>query len=492
MTPAAFKAVEGPQGPWWVRFLSASAMMDQTMDNPLRAIPAAGTLLTMPAVAALCAAHGGGAVRLELRAMLDELREAVRAGAAVPPREAIAAELSARLVRACTPAGRRAVNASGIILHTGLGRAPLCAGAVAAVAAAAGYTPLQASIDTGSRSVREERAERLLCELTGAEAATVVNNNAAATMLVLAVAAAGREVVVSRGQLVEIGGAFRLPDVMQMSGCRLREIGTTNRTHLRDYEAAIGPDTGALLHVHTSNYRVRGFAGTPDIAAIAALAKARGLPAIDDLGSGALLPLSAWGLADEPLVADSVRAGADLCCFSADKLICGPQAGIILGSRAWIARVRKHPFARMFRVCKLTLAALEATLLHFVNGDATSALPFYQALARPIDAVRADAVRLRALLAGLPLKAEVADDTAYVGSGSLPDEGLPSATVRISPRGISADELGARLRRGVPAVFARLADRRLVLDCRTLRDGEVETVVAAVRAACAGLPDAAC
>jgi L-seryl-tRNA(Ser) seleniumtransferase len=497
VTPAAFKAVVGPKGPGWVRFLSASAMMDDPMNeldaaNPLRALPAAGTLLTAPAGVALCAEFGRGCVRLCLRQLIDELRQAVRGGDAVPAEDAVLSELRARLIRMARPAGRHAVNATGIILHTGLGRAPLADAAIAAMSAAAGYTPLQASIDTGSRSVREERAEQLICELTGAEAATVVNNNAAATMLVLAVVAAGREVVVSRGQLVEIGGAFRLPDVMTMSGCRLREIGTTNRTHLRDYEAAIGPDTGALLHVHTSNYRVRGFAGTPDIAALTALGKAKGLPVIDDLGSGALLPLAPYGLADEPLVADTVRAGADLCCFSADKLICGPQAGIILGSRAWIARVRAHPFARMFRVCKLTLAALEATLLHFVNGDATTALPFYVALAKPIAAVRADALRLHALLADLPLRAEVADDTAYVGSGSLPDEGLPSVVVRVAPRGISVDELGARLRQCTPAVFARLADRRLVIDCRTLRPGEVEIVAAALRAVTTDLPAAAC
>ncbi len=307
-------------------------------------------------------------------------------------------------------------------------------------------------------------------------------------MLVLAATAAGREVVVSRGQLVEIGGAFRLPDVMAMSGCILKEVGTTNRTHLRDYEAAISERTGALLHVHTSNYRVRGFAGTPDIAALCGLGKPRGLTVIDDLGSGALLPLSRWGLADEPLVPDSVKAGADLMCFSADKLICGPQAGIIIGRTAILERIRKHPFARMFRTCKLTLAALEATLLHFVNGDADTALPFYALVGKPIERVRGDAERLRDLCAGLPLKTTLADDTAYVGSGSLPDEGVPSVTLRCAPRGIGADELGARLRQGTPSVFARLDDRHLVIDCRTLRDGEVDVVAAALRRALADVP----
>lgn len=461
---------------------------DKQAESALRALPAAGKLLTAPVGIALCAEFGGGTVRFCLGQAIAALRATVQAGGTVPDQDTIMADLRARCVRLARPEGRRAINATGIILHTGLGRAPLADDAIAALTAAGGYTPLQASIDTGSRSVREEKIEQLLRELTGCEAATVVNNNAAATMLVLAATAAGKEVIVSRGQLVEIGGAFRLPDVMAMSGCVLKEVGTTNKTHLRDYETAISERTGAILHVHTSNYRVRGFAGTPDIAALCGLGKARTLPVIDDLGSGALLPLSRWGLADEPLVADSVKAGADLMCFSADKLICGPQAGLIIGRAALVERIRKHPFARMFRTCKLTLAALEATLLHFLNGDAATALPFYAQLGKSLEAVRRDAESLRDRLTGLPLKIVLADDTAYVGSGSLPDEGVPSVTLRLTPRGLSAEDLGARLRQGTPAVFARLADRQLVIDCRTLRDGEVELVAAALRLALKDVP----
>ena len=454
----------------------------------LRSLPAAGKVLTSPEGVVLCSEFGGGTVRLCLGQEIEQLRTTLLAGGTAPDHAVFISNLRQRCQRLSRPEGRRAVNATGIILHTGLGRAPLADDAIAALTAAAGYTPLQASLDTGSRSLREERVEQLLIALTGCEAATVVNNNAAATMLVLAASSAGKEVVVSRGQLVEIGGAFRLPDVMAMSGCLMKEVGTTNRTHLRDYEAAINDHTGALLHVHTSNYRVRGFSGTPDIAALCDLGHSRKLMVIDDLGSGALLPLSRWGLEDEPLVADSVKAGADLMCFSADKLICGPQCGIILGKRALIERIRKHPFARMFRVCKLSLAALEATLLHFVNGDAETTLPFYQLLAKPLERIRAEAQRLHDLLAGLPLKISLADDTAYVGSGSLPDEGIPSVVLRLSPRGISADDLGTRLRQGTPSVFARLADRQLLIDCRTLRDGEVELVAAALRQALADVP----
>ncbi|MCK6487238.1 MAG: L-seryl-tRNA(Sec) selenium transferase [Planctomycetes bacterium] len=455
------------------------------MTDPRRALPSIGTLITSPAGRELAALHGSGAVKLHLRRLVDEARQEVAGGAAAPDDGTVLARAARRLAQRCAPAGRRAINASGILLHTGLGRAPLSPAAVAALVAAAGYTPLQASLDTGNRSLREEKVEELLQELTGCEAATVVNNNAAATMLMLAAVAAGREVVVSRGQLVEIGGAFRLPEVMELSGCRLREVGTTNKTHLRDYERAIGPDTGALLHVHTSNYRIRGFAEAPDIGALAGLGKARGVTVLDDLGSGALLPLAKHGLDNEPLVQDSLRAGARLCCFSADKLIGGPQAGIICGSAALVAQVRKHPIARMVRVCKLTLAALEATLLHLVNGEAETAIPFWRTLARPVAEVRAEAEALAAALAGIPAQVQVADAEAYIGSGSLPDEAIASAAVAIAPAGLSAAALGERLRQGVPPVFARLADRQLVIDCRTLQPGEAAQVAAALRAALA-------
>jgi L-seryl-tRNA(Ser) seleniumtransferase len=455
------------------------------MTDPRRALPSIGTLLASAAGRDLAARHGTGAVRLHLRRVVDEARQEAAAGAPAPDGEAVLARAARRLAQRCAPDGRRAINASGILLHTGLGRAPLSQAAVAALVAAAGSTPLQASLDTGNRSLREEKAEELLRELTGCEAATVVNNNAAATMLMLAAVAGGREVVVSRGQLVEIGGAFRLPEVMELSGCRLREVGTTNKTHLRDYERALGPDTGALLHVHTSNYRIRGFAETPDIAALAALGQAHGVAVLDDLGSGALLPLARHGLADEPLVQDSLRAGARLCCFSADKLIGGPQAGIICGSAELVARVRTHPIARMVRVCKLTLAALEATLLHLVNGEADTAIPFWRTLARPLAEVRAEAEALAAALAGIPAQVRVIEAEAFIGSGSLPDEAIASAALAIAPAALSAAALGERLRQGVPPVFTRLADRQVVVDCRTLQAGEAAQVAAAVRAALA-------
>ena len=449
-------------------------------DHPLRQLPAAGAVLELPEVRTLVAAHGHGLVRHCLRSLLAELRSAALAGTAPPAQPLIIAELSTRVRRLAVPALRRAVNASGILLHTGLGRAPMPASAIAALVEAAGCTPVQASLATGDRSLREERIERMLCELTGCEAATVVNNNAAATMLMLTALTAGREVIVSRGQLVEIGGAFRMPDVMAMSGCKLVEVGCTNRTHLRDYEQAITPQTAALLHVHTSNYRVRGFAGTPGAGELAVLAKARGLLALDDLGSGALVPLSGIGLADEPMVSDSVKAGVAACCFSGDKLLGGPQSGIIVGTTEAVKRMRAHPSARMFRVCKLTLAALEATLVHFLNGDWREQIPFWAMASRPLEAVRDEAARIAKSLVAVGARASVVDTLAYVGSGSAPDEGLPSVGVRISVPGVEAGELARRLRLGEPSVFVRLEGGTAIGDCRTLRDGDGELLVKAV------------
>jgi L-seryl-tRNA(Ser) seleniumtransferase len=388
-------------------------------------------------------------------------------------------------VRLITPIGRRAINASGILLHTGLGRAPLCDDAAEALAGASRYSILQAGLERGDRSLREEKLQRMLIALVGCEAATVVNNNAAATMLILHTLAAGRQVIISRGQLIEIGGSFRMTEVMAQSGAILREVGTTNRTHLHDYESAIGPNTGAIIHVHTSNYRIRGFAGTPDIRELVALGRKHGIPVIDDLGSGALVPLRQWGISDEPLVADSLAAGADVVCFSGDKLICGPQSGIICGNRSIIERIRANPYARMFRVCKLTLAALESTLVHFVNRTHTQAIPFYRMLSRPLEQLRSDAARLAPMLGDLPdLSIMVEDDISYIGSGSIPDEGIPTCTVRITHRTLEAGELARRLRQGIPSVFGRLADRALVLDMRTLFEGELELVAQALRATC--------
>ena len=367
----------------------------------LRAIPAVGDFLASAAGRELGERFGSGALKLELRAVLEEHRNAILKGrrGTAPSLAEVAGELEPQLTRLTQPGGRRAINATGIMLHTGLGRAPLCAAAITAMQVAAGYTPLQANLESGDRSLREEKVQRLLQELVGCEAATMVNNNAAATMLVLHTLAggvggsAGKEVIISRGQLIEIGGSFRMTDVMAQSGAVVREVGTTNRTHLRDYEGAINEKAGAIIHVHTSNYRIRGFTSTPEVGELAVLARKYHLPLIADVGSGALVPLSEYGISDEPLVKESLAAGggADIACFSGDKLISGPQAGIICGKAAWIEKIRKSPYARMFRVCKLTLAGLEATLLEFLNGTYRREIPFYRMLGRKIEDLEVEA-----------------------------------------------------------------------------------------------------
>ncbi len=371
------------------------------------------------------------------------------------------------LEREREPKLRRVLNATGVIVHTNLGRAPLAPAALARVVeVGSGYSNLEYALERGERGSRQDHLVPLLCRLTGAEAALVVNNNAAAVLLALAALADGREVVVSRGELIEIGDGFRMPDVLARSGARLVEVGTTNRTRAADYERAIGPDTGLLLRVHQSNFRVIGFSERPALSEVAAVAHAHELPLVDDLGSGALVSIG-----DEPTPAESLRAGADLVTFSGDKLLGGPQAGIIVGRSDLVERLRRHPLQRAFRADKLTLAALEGTLALDLDGS-TSEVPVLRMLHEPVERVRARAERLAALVGG-----EVEDTIARVGGGALPLTELPSAACAVE------EELAEPLRLGEPPVIAVVRDGRTLLDCRTLSDAEIDEVVAAVRAA---------
>jgi L-seryl-tRNA(Ser) seleniumtransferase len=449
-------------------------------------ISSVSDLLADPEISVISGRFGEALVKSELRVMLDELRAGIRTGDLkdVPCTVDLAGQLMSRLIRFASPEGRRAINASGILLHTGLGRSPLCGEAIEALSGMGRYSLLQLDTASGKRSLREEKIERMLVELTGCEAATVVNNNAAATMLVLNTLAAGKNVILSRGQLIEIGGEFRMPDVMARSSVILREVGTTNRTHLHDYERAIDGETGALLHVHTSNYRVRGFSGTPGIDELSALGMKYNLPVIDDIGSGALVRLSSFGITDEPLLARSVAAGCDAVMFSGDKLICGPQAGIICGKKKVIERIRKNPFMRMFRVSKLTAAALEATLIHFINGTYGESFPFYRMLSYPPETLKARAdVFLNGIKDVVGIKAVTVDDISYVGSGSLPDEGIPTKAVRVSfidgrSGGKGLESVSSALRNGIPSVLARVQDDAIYFDMRTLFDGEEKEAAA--------------
>ena len=449
----------------------------------LRKIPSLDALLREEAVCLLIEKHGRETVASECRAMLDEARQAIAASeaAGAPPPDlapdGLVSRLGARLAEGASPSLAPAVNATGIIMHSGLGRAVLSEAARDALAAvAAGYSTLALDPETGKRVSRDRHVEGLLRGLTGAEAATVANNNAAATVLILNTLARGREVVVSRGQLVEIGGSFRMPDVMTTSGAVLREIGTTNKTHLRDYEAAVGASTGAILRVHHSNYRIVGFAEEPSIQDLASLGSARGVPVVDDLGSGALVDLTPYGLRPEPLVRDSVRAGADVVCFSGDKLIGGPQCGIIVGKAAWIQRIKKNPLARAFRCGKLSLAALEATLRLFLAPEKLAERhPIYRMLALTPDEIGRRAARLvEALRPSLPagIALAVEDGESQIGSGAVPAETLPTRVLSVRSSALSAEELARRLRVLSPPVYARIHKDGVLFDFRTIQPGE--------------------
>ena len=400
------------------------------------------------------------------RTVLARAREQIRGGS--DPGD-LGEQLRAELHAARAPRLRRVLNATGVIVHTNLGRAPLAASALEQVIEAArGYSNLEYDLEAGARGTRQAHVTELVRRLTGAEAALVVNNNAAAVLLALAALAEGREVLVSRGELIEIGDGFRIPDVLARSGARLVEVGTTNRTSAADYERAIGPDTALLLRVHQSNFRVVGFTEQPSVEDLAAVAAQHGLPLVDDLGSGVLVSLEG-----EPSARGSLAAGADLVCFSGDKLLGGPQAGIVVGRADLVDRLRRHPLQRALRADKLTLAALEGTLGLYLDPErALREVPVLRMLNEPLETVRERAERLAAAVGG-----EIEETVGRVGGGALPLAELPSYACAVE------ESLVEPLRLGEPPVVGVLRDGRLLLDCRTLTDAEAEEVAAAVAAA---------
>lgn len=436
-------------------------------------LPSVDAVLQQPLAAQLSEVHGRAAVVEAVRAALGEMRsEGVRCD---PGKAAEAA--ASRLAQKAQSRFLPVYNLTGTVLHTNLGRAILSEAAIEAASSAMRQAcALEFDLSTGGRGDRDTVVEGLLCELTGAEAATVVNNNAAAVLLVLAALAAKREVIVSRGELVEIGGAFRVPDVMRSAGVRLIEVGTTNRTHPRDFEGAIGPRTAALMKVHASNYRITGFTAEVPQAELAAMARAHGLPLIEDLGAGSLIDMQQFGLPREPVVKDCIAAGVDVVTFSADKLLGGPQAGLIVGRKDLVARIRKHPLKRALRVGKITLAALEATLLAYRKPDLLARdLPTLRQLTRPLGDLEAlaerIAPRLAARLCGWTV--DTVTSLAQAGSGSLPDQALPSLALALKPLGKPGkllDQLAARLRALPVPVIGRIHDGALLLDLRCLED----------------------
>ena len=444
----------------------------------LRRIPKVDELLRAPALAALEAE--APALTAAVRAELEELRARVLDGGCddLPDEGALCAAVTARVRRAGLPSLRPVVNGTGVVLHTNLGRACLSPQAAeAAQAAARSYSTLEYDVETGGRGLRYAHVESLLTELTGAESALVVNNNAAAVLLLLSATAAGGEVVVSRGELVEIGGSFRVPDIMEACGCRLREVGTTNKTHLFDYERAIGPETRALLRVHTSNFRIVGFTETVPMAELTALGRQRGLPVFEDLGSGALLDLTPFGVPDEPTAPAAVKAGADVVSFSGDKLLGGPQAGILVGKKQYIDLLKKHPLTRAMRVDKMTLAALEATLRSYRDGTAARDIPVLRMLGAPAAELCRRAELLCALLAEKGVSAETVQTEEQVGGGSAPTRLLPGWAVAVAPAGLTVDGLEEALRRRETPIIGRIARDRYLLDLRTLRDEDFPEIV---------------
>jgi L-seryl-tRNA(Ser) seleniumtransferase len=457
----------------------------------LRRLPSVETLLVEAEAKTLVGRYGREPVLAAVRACLSAFRASIQENPAVITEKELAKDsllelAGAWLVEKFAPTLRPAINATGILMHSGLGRALLPEAArLALERVSRGYSTLALEVETGRRGQRDAHVAGLLRELTGAEAATIVNNNAAATVLILNTLAKGKEVILSRGQLVEIGGSFRMPDVMATSGAILREVGTTNKTHLRDYAEAIGPNTGAILRVHHSNYRILGFASEPGVEELVGLGTKHGIPVIDDIGSGALVDLKAYGLETEPLVRTSVAAGAACACFSGDKLIGGPQSGIIVGTAEVIQRIKKNPLARAFRCGKLTLAAMEATLKVFLSPDLLNERhPIYRMLSIPVDGLDRRAKRVAKNLGKIlfPPEVEIAviDGESQVGSGSVPVETIPTVLLSIRVPGKNPDEAGKSLRYQRPAVFTRIHEDALLFDFRTIQPDEDKLVEKAV------------
>ncbi len=454
----------------------------------LRALPAVDELLRAAALRELAPEVSHDLLVAAARAVLARWRDAFRTRRLThpPDRAALAGEVAAEVRQWLAPSLRPVINATGVILHTNLGRAPLSAQAAERVAAlATGYSNLEYDLARGTRGRRDVHAEKLLTRLLGAEAALVVNNNAAAVLLVLNTLAAGGEVVVSRGELVEIGGSFRIPEVMARSGASLREVGTTNRTRVADYARALNRNTRLLLRVHPSNFKMLGFASRPELAELVALARTHRLPLYEDLGSGCLVELTSLGIRDEPTPQASLAAGAHLVSFSGDKLLGGPQAGILAGNKKLVERCRRNPLFRALRVDKMTYAALEATLASYLRGGTGDipALRLIRLTAAEI-ATRAEklAERLRGEIGG-HARVEVIAGRSVIGGGSTPGQSLPTRLVALRPARISPAELAARLRRHDPPVIARLARDRVLLDLRTVFETQEDTLLAALRQA---------
>ena len=452
------------------------------MNSQFRNLPSVDQVLSVDSIRRLAEEHPHDLLTDLVREGLEEARASIAAGKVCPSLDKIAASVAAALRGLEEPNLRPLINATGVLLHTNLGRAPLSREAIAAIGpASAGYANLEFDLTTGRRGSRHVHLEELLCRLTGAEAALVVNNNAAAILLGLSAIARRKEVVVSRGQAVEIGGSFRIPDVMRQSGAKLVEVGTTNRTYASDYEDAVTERTAALMRVHSSNFRLVGFVHEATLEELAETGRRHDIPLLDDLGSGCLLDTAAFGLDPEPTVQQSIAAGVGLVFFSGDKLVGGPQAGIIVGQRGLVDRLKKHPLARALRIDKTRLAALSATLLHYLRGEAIEKIPVWRMIAASLVDIDRRAGEWAAALGGT---ARVVDGESMVGGGSLPGGVLPTRLVSLAPgkgKRAGAQALAAALRRQSPPIIGRIDNDALLLDPRSVLPEEDPAVVRALR-----------
>lgn len=441
--------------------------------SDLRLLPSVDQLLQTQQITD-CIPEFGRPLTVEaIRTVLDEVRSGYTQDKSIPTKEILINRVKQKLVTWTAPTLQQVINATGVILHTNLGRAPLCKSALEAIQiTASDYSSLEYQLEEGRRGSRTIHSEEMLIRLTGAEGALVVNNNASAVLLIITALAKRRKVVIARSQLVEIGGGFRIPDVMKQSGAKLFEIGTTNRVHLYDYERAIQEESIKLiLRAHRSNFEIIGFTSEPPLSDIVRVAHQAGITVVDDLGSGSLLETTDFGLGHEPMVQESLAAGVDLVCFSGDKLLGGPQAGIILGNSKLISKLKKHPLARAIRPDKLCLAALSATLLHYLKSESLTEIPVWHMISQPLNQIKTLATRWVDHIG----QGEVIEGYATVGGGSLPGETLPTWLVAISSR--HPNELLASLRRAQPPIIARLEEDRMVLDPRTVMPDQEDALL---------------
>ena len=455
-----------------------------TSSSELRNLPSVERVVNDTMLSAAVDAHGREMVVELTREVLDGARKRVLAGSTAPAGEEIAEAVLALIANLAEPSPRPVINATGVVIHTNLGRAPLSDAALAAAdAVGRGYSDLEIDLGTGRRGSRQAHLQSLLRRITGSEAALAVNNNASALLLGLSALAASREVIVSRGEAVEIGGGFRIPDVLRQSGCTLVDVGTTNRTYVRDYADAMSDQTGAFLKAHASNFRVEGFTAFVDERDLVALGETSGVPVLHDVGSGALLPTEQYGLAHEPTPQESIAAGVGLVFFSGDKLLGGPQAGIVVGKRDLVAQLERHPLARAVRIDKMSLASLTATLTHYVMGEAEAKVPVWRMISATAEDVRARAEKWRAVLATHDFKADVETARSAIGGGSLPGETLPSWVLSINPpTGSSPESVLSGLRGQPTPVIARIEEDTVRLDPRTVLPEQDDDVIKAVTA----------